>query len=183
MYPIRLFQQWMPRLKQWSMFIFVPFLSSSAVWEWGWIRVWEENEIKQSGLQNEVQWEFSLLKALCVLETAGAWFLKRKAAFARGLLKFYFRTENSKIFKKKAIKTKKRMRGLRVCVCVCVYILHLYLYVRTHALRESVFPNLLIRRQQRQVRCCNFCPSVCWNNVWRHNECMRVRKASKSQGK
>lgn len=57
------------------------------------------------------------------------------------------------------------MRGLRGCVCVRVYILHLYLYVRTHALRESVFPNLLTRKQQRQVRCCNFCPSVCWNNV------------------
>jgi hypothetical protein len=62
------------------------------------------------------------------------------------------------------------MRVLRVCVCVFVraciymYVLHLYLYVRTHALRESVFPNLLTRRQKRQVLCCNFCPSVCWNN-------------------
>jgi len=66
------------------------------VQEWSWIRVLEENKIKQRVLQNEVQWEFSLLKALCVLETAGAWFLKRKAAFARGLLKFYFRIENRK---------------------------------------------------------------------------------------
>jgi hypothetical protein len=59
--------------------------------------MWKENKIKQRGLQNDVQQEFSLLKALCVLETVGAGFLKLKALFfARGLLKSYFGIGNRK---------------------------------------------------------------------------------------